>query len=85
MCEKLDGLEDVGEDGFWDTTGIVSSGKYKGEEYVFHEEQAKDRAPNEEKVCILDAVQSSPILGDICFKCAKTIFLKKKANLNSTH
>lgn len=80
MCEKLNNLKDVGEDGFWDTTGTVSSGEYKGEEYVFHEELAGDRVPNEGKVCILEAVQNSPILGETCFKCAKMIFLRKKAN-----
>ncbi len=81
MCEKLNALKDVGLEKFWDTTGTVSSGEYKGEEYVFHEEQAEGRVPNEEKICILDVVQNSPILGDTCFKCAKTIFLKKKANV----
>lgn len=81
MCEKLNELKDVGSEGFWDTTGTVSSGEYGGQEYVFHEERAEGLIPNRSKVCILEVVQNSPILGDTCFKCAKAIFLRKKANL----
>lgn len=81
MCERLNGLTDVGEDGFWDTTDTVSSGQINGVEYLFHEEPDPNLESNNNKVCILDVVKASSILGEQCYKCAKRIFLRKKANL----
>lgn len=81
MCDRLNDLTDVGEDKFWDTTGTETSGQIEGVDYVFHEEPDPSLIPNADKVCILEAVQASPILGDQCFKCAKIIYLRKKANL----
>lgn len=85
MCDRLNGLTDVGENEFWDTTGMVSSGQINGVEYLFHEEQDPDLTPNADKVCILDVVTDSPILGEQCYKCAKVIFLRKKANLKKNN
>ncbi|MBP9759578.1 hypothetical protein KBD45_07845 [Candidatus Dojkabacteria bacterium] len=85
MCDRLKVLIDVGEDGFWDTTDVVTSGQIDGVDYLFHEEPAPDLIADEKKVCILDAVKNSPILGDSCFNCAKLIFLRKKANLKQSN
>ena len=80
MCDRLNGLTDVGKDGFWDSTGTVSSGQINGVEYVFHEEPDPDLIADENKVCILDVVKDSPILGDGCYNCAKLIFLRKRSS-----
>ncbi len=81
MCDRLNDLTDVGEDKFWDTTGTVTSGQIDGVDYLFHEEPDPNLIPNDDKVCILDVVKASPILGEPCFKCAKVIFYREKANL----
>lgn len=85
MCESNNGLIDVGLEGFWDTTGAVSSGEIDGVEYVFHEEPAENMQPQPQKLCLRSVVQSSPVLGDVCFKCGMNVYFRKKANLNSTN
>ncbi len=85
MCDRLNGLTDVGEDKFWDTTGTVTSGQIDGVDYLFHEDPDPNLEADSNKVCILEAVKESPLLGDQCFKCAKVIFLRKKANLKKTN
>lgn len=87
MCDRLTkmGLTDVGEEGFWDTTGTVTSGQYEATDYVFHSEPDTKVKPDENKLCILTLGLNSPFMGETCFRCANKIFLRKKANLNPTH
>ncbi len=72
-------------DGFLDTTGTVSSGRYKGKEVVFHEEGDPNLQPNKSKRCTIEELGFTSSLGDPCWHCGKRVFLRPKPRSNTSN